>query len=194
MIRGIVVALGLSIVVPSAGAVPGPTRTLRKVALSGELPAGGPANDVYHDFADGAVIDRYGNVGFIASHGPGGDASGVWVESASGLRSVAISGDAAPTTGRSAGGSFDSSFITSETLPFLPRNCACAARIACSSDSGWITEENPLLVRDRKRAVGFYPPLDIVDGAARVLDPVFQGVQGSPGFGRFLKDYKAAPW
>src|SRR5690348_890634 len=49
---------------------------------------------------------------------------------------------ACPTVGRSAAGSFESSFISSLTLPFLPRNCACAARIACSSASGWITSRN----------------------------------------------------
>jgi len=41
---------------------------------------------------------------------------------------------------------------------------------------------------------GFHAPLDLVDGAARVYDPIVRGEQGEDLFGVFLKDYVPAPW
>jgi NAD(P)-dependent dehydrogenase (short-subunit alcohol dehydrogenase family) len=63
-------------------------------------------------------------------------------------------------------------------------------------DTGWVTDEDPATIAARKVAVhGFHPPLDIVDGAARVLDPVFDGhLTGRHAWGLFLKDYKPTPW
>jgi NAD(P)-dependent dehydrogenase (short-subunit alcohol dehydrogenase family) len=63
-------------------------------------------------------------------------------------------------------------------------------------DTGWVTDEDPAVHAARKRQeLGFEPPLDIVDGAARVLDPVFDGhATGRHLWGRFLKDYKASGW
>lgn len=63
-------------------------------------------------------------------------------------------------------------------------------------DTGWVTDEDPAAIAARKVAVhGFHPPLDIVDGAARVLDPVFDGHRtGHHRWGRFLKDYRDTPW
>ncbi|HXY40652.1 MAG TPA: SDR family oxidoreductase [Vicinamibacteria bacterium] len=63
-------------------------------------------------------------------------------------------------------------------------------------DTGWITDEDPFLHATRKREeLGFQPPLDIVDGAARVLDPYFCGLNtGQHLFGRFLKDYQPSSW
>jgi NAD(P)-dependent dehydrogenase (short-subunit alcohol dehydrogenase family) len=63
-------------------------------------------------------------------------------------------------------------------------------------DTGWVTDEDPAAIAARKTAVhGFHPPLDIVDGAARVLDPVFDGhLTGRHAWGLFLKDYKPTPW
>jgi NAD(P)-dependent dehydrogenase (short-subunit alcohol dehydrogenase family) len=63
-------------------------------------------------------------------------------------------------------------------------------------DTGWVTDEDPATIAERKVAVhGFHPPLDIVDGAARVLDPVFDGYnRGQHRWGRFLKDYRDTPW
>jgi hypothetical protein len=48
----------------------------------------------------------------------------------------------------------------------------------------------------RKQAVhDFQPPLDVVDGAARILDPWFVGLNtGKQVHGKFLKDYKEANW
>ncbi|MBI3829314.1 MAG: SDR family oxidoreductase [Planctomycetes bacterium] len=63
-------------------------------------------------------------------------------------------------------------------------------------DTGWVTDEDPAAIAQRKREeLDFQPPLDIVDGAARVCDPVFDGeATGRPVWGQFLKDYKPAPW
>jgi NAD(P)-dependent dehydrogenase (short-subunit alcohol dehydrogenase family) len=65
-----------------------------------------------------------------------------------------------------------------------------------SVDTGWVTDEDPVKHAERKQRVhGFHPPLDIVDGAARILDPVFDGITtGKHVWGLFLKDYKPAPW
>jgi NAD(P)-dependent dehydrogenase (short-subunit alcohol dehydrogenase family) len=65
-----------------------------------------------------------------------------------------------------------------------------------SVDTGWVTDEDPAHHAARKTAIhGFHPPLDIVDGAARIVDPVFDGViTGNHLWGLFLKDYKPAPW
>jgi NAD(P)-dependent dehydrogenase (short-subunit alcohol dehydrogenase family) len=63
-------------------------------------------------------------------------------------------------------------------------------------DTGWITDEDPAAHATRKREeLGFEPPLDIVDGAARICDPVFSGLlTGEHVWGRFLKDYKPSSW
>jgi hypothetical protein len=65
-----------------------------------------------------------------------------------------------------------------------------------SVDTGWVTDEDPLHHAVRKREEhGFHPPLDIVDGAARIVDPLLHGVNtGEQLWGMFLKDYKPAPW
>jgi NAD(P)-dependent dehydrogenase (short-subunit alcohol dehydrogenase family) len=65
-----------------------------------------------------------------------------------------------------------------------------------SVDTGWVTDEDPAHHAARKQAVhGFHPPLDIVDGAARIVDPWIDGVNtGNHAWGVFLKDYKPAPW
>jgi NAD(P)-dependent dehydrogenase (short-subunit alcohol dehydrogenase family) len=61
----------------------------------------------------------------------------------------------------------------------------------CAVDTGWITDENPAPKRAR---TGFRTPLDVVDGAARVYDPIVRGEAGSPVAGIFLKDYREAAW
>ncbi|HEY1898708.1 MAG TPA: SDR family oxidoreductase [Steroidobacteraceae bacterium] len=62
-------------------------------------------------------------------------------------------------------------------------------------DTGWVTDEDPAVHAARKAELGFAPPLDIIDGAARIVDPIFDGSRtGLPVWGQFLKDYKPAPW
>ncbi|HEU5134248.1 MAG TPA: SDR family oxidoreductase [Steroidobacteraceae bacterium] len=62
-------------------------------------------------------------------------------------------------------------------------------------DTGWITDEDPAVHAARKAEAGFSPPLDIIDGAARIVDPIFVGrLTGEHVWGQFLKDYKPAPW
>ncbi|HVZ73361.1 MAG TPA: SDR family oxidoreductase [Polyangia bacterium] len=65
-----------------------------------------------------------------------------------------------------------------------------------SVDTGWITDEDPAVISARKvEEHGFSPPLDIVDGAARICDPIFSGLNtGEHAFGLFFKDYKPVPW
>jgi NAD(P)-dependent dehydrogenase (short-subunit alcohol dehydrogenase family) len=65
-----------------------------------------------------------------------------------------------------------------------------------SVDTGWITDEDPVELAARKAVEErFHPPLDIVDGAARILDPIVSGTNtGEHAWGQFLKDYRPAPW
>ncbi|MGD1220916.1 SDR family NAD(P)-dependent oxidoreductase [Streptomyces krungchingensis] len=64
----------------------------------------------------------------------------------------------------------------------------------CAVDTGWITDENPAPKKERIAGAGFRTPLDIVDGAARVYDPIVRGEAGAPVSGVFLKDYREAEW
>jgi NAD(P)-dependent dehydrogenase (short-subunit alcohol dehydrogenase family) len=63
-------------------------------------------------------------------------------------------------------------------------------------DTGWVTDEDPFVHATRKREdLGFEPPLDIVDGAARVLDPFLSGLNtGVHAWGKFFKDYAPSSW
>ena len=63
-------------------------------------------------------------------------------------------------------------------------------------DTGWVTDEDPAALSRRKQEDhDFQPPLDIVDGAARVCDPFFHGIlTGTHWSGRFLKDYFPVDW
>ena len=63
-----------------------------------------------------------------------------------------------------------------------------------SVDTGWITDERPHPTKVRLAEEGFHAPLDLVDGAARVYDPVVRGEAGEDLFGVFLKDYKLSAW
>jgi NAD(P)-dependent dehydrogenase (short-subunit alcohol dehydrogenase family) len=63
-----------------------------------------------------------------------------------------------------------------------------------SVDTGWVTNENPYAMTEAMRAnLQFEPPLDEIDGAARVLDPIFSAEE-KPLHGLFLKDYKPTTW
>jgi len=61
-------------------------------------------------------------------------------------------------------------------------------------DTGWITDERPHHDKLRIAAEGWHAPLDLVDGAARVYDPVVRGEAGDDVRGHFLKDYVPSPW
>ncbi|MBB4662763.1 SDR family NAD(P)-dependent oxidoreductase [Conexibacter arvalis] len=61
-------------------------------------------------------------------------------------------------------------------------------------DTGWITDERPHPQKMRLADAGFHAPLDLVDGAARVYDPIVRGEAGEDVHGVFLKDYRASPW
>jgi NAD(P)-dependent dehydrogenase (short-subunit alcohol dehydrogenase family) len=66
-----------------------------------------------------------------------------------------------------------------------------------SVDTGWVTDENPTPRRIRNQdELGFFAPLDIIDGMARIYHPIAEGIDDKkePLFGLFLKDYKACPW
>jgi NAD(P)-dependent dehydrogenase (short-subunit alcohol dehydrogenase family) len=65
-----------------------------------------------------------------------------------------------------------------------------------SVDTGWVTDEDPLhLAQKKTEENGFSPPLDIVDGAARICDPIFDGLNtGKHRWGQFLKDYRPTAW
>lgn len=61
-------------------------------------------------------------------------------------------------------------------------------------DTGWITDERPHHEKLRIAEEGWHAPLDLVDGAARVYDPIVMGENGIDQYGVFLKDFAEHPW
>ena len=61
-------------------------------------------------------------------------------------------------------------------------------------DTGWITDERPHADKLRIAAEGWHAPLDLVDGAARVYDPIVLGEAGTDLYGCFVKDFEPSPW
>lgn len=64
-----------------------------------------------------------------------------------------------------------------------------------SVDTGWITDENPYNIQINNRSKGIIPPLDCRDGAARICDPIIEGINNSVfSYGLFYKNYKKTNW
>ncbi|GAA4365506.1 SDR family oxidoreductase [Paeniglutamicibacter cryotolerans] len=61
-------------------------------------------------------------------------------------------------------------------------------------DTGWITDERPHEAKLRMVEEGWHAPLDLIDGAARVYQPIVDGERGIDLYGCFLKDYEPSPW
>lgn len=59
-------------------------------------------------------------------------------------------------------------------------------------DPGWVSDQSAVGRRDPARA--FCPPLDVVDGAARIVDPIARGLRGDPIYGNLLKDFAVVSW
>ncbi|GAA3777020.1 SDR family oxidoreductase [Flavobacterium ginsengiterrae] len=63
-----------------------------------------------------------------------------------------------------------------------------------SVDVGWISTGAKESLRKKQFEDGYIPPLDSVDGASRILDPIAQGINGNCIFGVLLKNYKVSAW
>ncbi|KAL4105733.1 hypothetical protein PRIC1_003792 [Phytophthora ramorum] len=85
-------------------------------------------------------------------------------------------------------------------LNMMTRTCAedlSKRRIYMNSvDTGWINDENPLAkAHAHAQAANFQTPIDEIDAAARVLDPIFVGYNSDEVlFGKFLKDFHETEW
>ncbi|NRQ32594.1 short-chain dehydrogenase [Nonomuraea sp. NN258] len=71
---------------------------------------------------------------------------------------------------------------------------AAAGVFVTSVDPGWFSDQQPEPDQRRRAAAGFRTPLDAVDAAARVYDPIVRGEAGDPAYGCLLKDYRVVPW
>jgi NAD(P)-dependent dehydrogenase (short-subunit alcohol dehydrogenase family) len=64
-------------------------------------------------------------------------------------------------------------------------------------DTGWITDERPYPAAMREmQEQQFFAPLDVIDGMARLVDPIVRGINEvqTPLFGHFLKDFRPHDW
>lgn len=64
-------------------------------------------------------------------------------------------------------------------------------------DTGWITDEKPFPQSVHMREIrDFYTPLDVIDGMARLFDPIARGINETdkPLSGHFLKDFEPYAW
>lgn len=73
--------------------------------------------------------------------------------------------------------------------------CAADRVFLTAVDPGWFSVQQAAPAAERFAANGGRVPLDAADAAARVLDPVFAGIEsGEPAFGVLFKDYREVPW
>ncbi len=64
-----------------------------------------------------------------------------------------------------------------------------------SVDPGWISQQGPLTDKANWERIERLLPLDLVDAAARICDPIFSAITtGEATYGGFYKDYQRAIW
>ncbi|HVT81495.1 MAG TPA: SDR family oxidoreductase, partial [Phycisphaerae bacterium] len=63
-----------------------------------------------------------------------------------------------------------------------------------SVDPGWITHMIAVDPSSHAELSDFTPPLDAVDGAARIYDPVIRGIEGRPIHGLLLRNFQSVSW
>ena len=64
-----------------------------------------------------------------------------------------------------------------------------------SVDPGWVSDQFPRANAAERAAAITDLPLDTIDAAARICDPIFTAAAGeSIGTGQLLKDYEVADW
>ena len=74
------------------------------------------------------------------------------------------------------------------------REFAADSIFMTSVDVGWISTGAKESLRKKQFEEGYIPPLDAVDGASRIFDPIVQGIKGKSIFGVLLKNYRISPW
>jgi len=85
-------------------------------------------------------------------------------------------------------------------LNMMTRTCAedlAKHKIFMNSvDTGWINDENPLAkAQEISERHNFQTPIDEIDAAARVIDPILDGFNtGNVPHGKFFKDYALTQW
>ena len=64
-----------------------------------------------------------------------------------------------------------------------------------SVDTGWVTHEGGFTTRQRGEQMKFVPPLDAIDAAARILDPVVEGIhEEEPKSGCLFRNFTPTEW
>ena len=62
-------------------------------------------------------------------------------------------------------------------------------------DVGWVSTGAKEALRKKQFEKGYIPPLDPVDGAARIMAPIIEGIQNIHNpVGALLKNYKIVNW
>ncbi len=63
-----------------------------------------------------------------------------------------------------------------------------------SVDVGWISTGAKETLRKKQFDRAYVPPLDSVDGASRIMDPIYAVMQGEKIYGSLFKNYKVNNW